>query len=205
MAYPTDEQLGTYDALMYTGSAANAFDDVDWINTLVAFTARVIDSHPALKLIAICFGHQIIARALGASCVRNHRWEVGPTQLTLTPLAQSLFATDSLTIQQMHRDHVPSLPPSTLPLASTPTSPIQAFVRFFPSSQSQSLNNVHILSIQGHPEFTEPIVSHLVSARAKSGVIPPDVAADYHTRREWPNDGVRILGKAIWAVLGQPD
>ncbi|KAG5717136.1 putative glutamine amidotransferase-like protein C13C5.04, partial [Termitomyces sp. T112] len=132
MAYPTDEQLGTYDALMYTGSAANAFDDVDWINTLVAFTARVIDSHPALKLIAICFGHQIIARALGASCVRNHRWEVGPTQLTLTPLAQSLFATDSLTIQQMHRDHVPSLPPSTLPLASTPTSPIQAFVRFFP-------------------------------------------------------------------------
>ncbi|KAG6877343.1 hypothetical protein C0993_008480, partial [Termitomyces sp. T159_Od127] len=140
MEYPTDDQLRTFDALMYTGSASNAFDDIEWINTLVAFTARVVHDHPTLKLIGICFGHQIIARALGGSCVRNDRWEIGPTSLDLTPLGKSLFSVDTLvrssftysacliphqTIQQMHRDHVPTLPPSFDLLASTPTSPVQ--------------------------------------------------------------------------------
>ncbi|KAG6902442.1 hypothetical protein C0995_016621 [Termitomyces sp. Mi166 len=225
MHYPTDDELATYDAVMYTGSASNAYDDIEWINTLVAFTARIIDAHPTLKLIGaslsfrviphappnpppqkgICFGHQIIARALGGSCVRNTAWEVGPTPLHLTPLGKSLFAVHSLTIQQMHRDHVPVLPSSNLHLlASTPTSPIQGFVRFFPTaSPSSPPSQIHILSLQFHPEFTEPIVSHLISIRAQSGIIPSDVASDYAQRRkQWPNDGVSVVGKAVWAVLG---
>ncbi|KAG6889383.1 hypothetical protein C0992_005515 [Termitomyces sp. T32_za158] len=203
MEYPSDDELGSFDALMYTGSASNAFDDAEWITTLVAFTARVVDEHPRLKLIGICFGHQIIARALGGSCVRNTRWEIGPTPLDLTPLGKSLFGVDTLTIQQMHRDHVPFLPSTLDLLASTPTSPIQGFVRFFPSSApTHTLANIHIFSVQGHPEFTEPIVSHLVAARAQSGIVPPDVAADYENRRNWANDGVGVVGRAVWRVLG---
>ncbi|KAG6894552.1 hypothetical protein C0993_011261 [Termitomyces sp. T159_Od127] len=183
--YPTDDQLRTFDALTYTGSG-------------------------------ICFGHQIIARVLGGSCVRNDRWEIGPTSLDLTTLGKSVFGVDTLVrssftysacliphqkIQQMHRDHAPTLPPSFDLLASSPTSPIQGSVRSFPSSP-HNLPNIHIFSVQGHPESTESIVSHLVSTRAQSGIITPDVASDYETRRDWQNDGVSIVGKAVWRVLG---
>lgn len=40
----------------------------------------------------ICFGHQIIARALGGECVPNGgRWEVGPTTLQLSDLGKKIF------------------------------------------------------------------------------------------------------------------
>ncbi|KAG6830590.1 hypothetical protein H0H87_007587 [Tephrocybe sp. NHM501043] len=209
MEYPSEEQLDGYDALMYTGSAANAYEDIEWINRLVAFTARVLRERPRLRIIGICFGHQIISRALGGSCVPNNGvWEVGPTPLDLTDLGKQLFGVDSLNIQQMHRDHVPSLPPSPSPdealhlLGSTSTSPIQGYITFFPSSQSQSLANTHIITVQGHPEFTEPIVSGIVAMRAAAGIISPEVVADAERRRWWQNDGVGVLGKAVWAVLG---
>ncbi|KAG6875411.1 hypothetical protein C0992_003964 [Termitomyces sp. T32_za158] len=75
------------------------------------------------------------------------------------------------TIQQMHHDHVPALPSTLDLLASTPMSPIQDFVRFPPSSP-RTFANIHIFSMQGHPEFTESIVSHLVAAHAQSGIVP---------------------------------
>lgn len=45
----------------------------------------------------ICFGHQIIARALGGECVPNGgRWELGPTALQLTDLGKRIFGSDEL-------------------------------------------------------------------------------------------------------------
>ena len=39
-----------------------------------------------------CFGHQIIARALGGECVPNDgKWEVGPTAMQLTAVGKQLF------------------------------------------------------------------------------------------------------------------
>lgn len=51
----------------------------------------------ALFTQGICFGHQIIARALGKDCVPNGgRWEVGPTKLDLTDVGKQVFGTDTL-------------------------------------------------------------------------------------------------------------
>ncbi|KAG6911004.1 hypothetical protein DXG01_005419 [Tephrocybe rancida] len=211
MEYPSEAQLDSYDALMYTGSAASAYEDIQWINALVSFTARVISERPKLKIIGICFGHQIIARALGGSCVPNNGvWEVGPTPLDLTDLGKKLFGVETLNIQQMHRDHVPSVPPS-LPsspsshlhlLGSTPISMNQGMISFFPDSPSQDLANAHIITLQGHPEFVEGIVQGIVTWRVAAGAMGPEVAADAERRRAWRNDGVGVLGKAVWGVLG---
>ena len=47
--------------------------------------------------LGICFGHQIIARALGGECVPNGgRWELGPTPLRLTDLGKRIFNSDEL-------------------------------------------------------------------------------------------------------------
>ncbi|KAG6843053.1 hypothetical protein H0H93_002431, partial [Arthromyces matolae] len=114
-----------------------------------------------------------------------------------------LFRVEELNIQQMHRDHVPSLPPSNdiHLLASTPISPIQGMAMFFPS-QPHTLQNTHILTLQGHPEFVQDIVDQLVELRSKSGIIPKDLAEEYFTvRREWRNDGVDVIGSAICTML----
>jgi hypothetical protein len=58
----------------------------------------VVFSSSALILVpGICFGHQIIARALGGECVPNDgRWELGPTPLQLTHLGKRIFGSDEL-------------------------------------------------------------------------------------------------------------
>ncbi|PPQ98594.1 hypothetical protein CVT26_013777 [Gymnopilus dilepis] len=90
--FPDLDQEDSYHAIILTGSAANAYDNLEWINTLVAYIQRIASSKPHIRLIGICFGHQIIARALGGQCVPNDgRWEVGPTQIALTPLGRRVF------------------------------------------------------------------------------------------------------------------
>jgi hypothetical protein len=45
----------------------------------------------------ICFGHQIVARAVGGECVPNSgKWEIGTTHVDLSPIGQSLFGSPTL-------------------------------------------------------------------------------------------------------------
>jgi len=205
MEYPSDDQLDSYDGILYTGSAASAYENLEWITKLVAFSARVVNEKPRIKIIGICFGHQIVGRALGGEVVPNNGvWEVGPTPIDLTDLGRRLFGVESLNIQQMHQDHVPVVPPTLQLLGSTPVSHNQGMVRFTSGTESeqQNLENVHIITLQGHPEFDEGIVSGIIEARTKSGVISAKVAADADRRKNWRNDGVAVLGKAVWRILG---
>lgn len=113
----------------------------------------------------------------------------------------------------MHRDHVPleSTPKGFELLGSTQLSPNQGMVRFLPgksipetaSSPPQELyDSIQILTTQGHPEFTEPIVTSLVEARSETGVIDAAAAKDCERRRFWRNDGVDTIGRVVWGVLG---
>ncbi|KAJ7182672.1 class I glutamine amidotransferase-like protein [Mycena crocata] len=206
MEYPTDTQLESYDGILITGSKASAYDDIAWINKLVDYTARVATAKPQIKLIGICFGHQIVARALGGRCVPNDgKWEVGPTPISLTGLGKEIFGVDSLYIEEMHQDHVPEVPPTFHLLGLTDVAQNQGMVRFnstdAPSSPI-SLSDIHILTVQGHPEFNEPIVTKIVAARTQSGIINAVTAADAERRANWQNDGVGVVAKAILGVYG---
>lgn len=104
-------------------------------------------------------------------------------------------------IQEMHRDHVPAVPPTLHLLGSTSISHNQGMVRFLPNT-SRRLEDVQILTVQGHPEYVEGIVSGLVAIRSQSGLIDAETAADAERRKNWRNDGVEVIGKVIWGVLG---
>lgn len=106
----------------------------------------------------------------------------------------------------MHRDHVLNVPPSFHLLGSSPTSYNQGMVRFSEASgtiPSTLLPPIQILTVQGHPEYTERIVTAVIKQRLRSGIISKEAAADAETRRFWRNDGVNVVGKAIWKVLLQ--
>jgi GMP synthase-like glutamine amidotransferase len=102
----------------------------------------------------------------------------------------------------MHRDHVPTVPPSFHLLGSSPTSYNQGRVRFSSGANpSAPLPSIQIITTQGHPEFNEPIITAIIEERMESGHISHEAAADAETRRFWKNDGVDIVGKAIWKIL----
>jgi GMP synthase-like glutamine amidotransferase len=51
--------------------------------------------------LGICFGHQVLSRALGGKCEPNihygaRQWETGVYELELTPIGKELFGTDHL-------------------------------------------------------------------------------------------------------------
>jgi len=201
--YP--DNIDDYRAIILTGSAASAYENLEWINRLVSFVRDVAQNKPHIKLIGICFGHQIIARAMGGECVPNDgKWEVGVTELDLTDVGKQLFGVAKLNLQQMHRDHVPAVPPSFHLLGSTPVAPNQGMVRFYEDSDGGNAKpeNVHVLTVQGHPEFTQRISEKIVDARASTGVLSKEVAEDARRRAAWRNDGVSIFGNVIWKVLG---
>ena len=66
---------------------------------------------------------------------------------------------------------------------------------------STPLPSIQIITIQGHPEFNEPIVTAVIEQRVQSGSISQEAAADAETRRFWKTDGVDIIGKTIWEIL----
>ena len=80
--YPDLQDLAenkTFDGIVITGSVASAYLDDPWILKLVEFV-QVMRSEPyrsQVHLVGVCFGHQIIARACGGTCIKNpNGWEV---------------------------------------------------------------------------------------------------------------------------------
>src|SRR5690606_5048905 len=106
---------------------------------------------------------------------------------TLFPLHPfpSSAKTHSLTteqrIQQMHRDEVKSLPPSSRRLASPPSCPVQAM--HLPG---------RYITVQGHPEFTADIVREVCEVRHNTGLFSDDMYEDAVERAGWGHDGVEI-------------
>lgn len=78
------------------GLEHDSFADVPWINKLVEFTQEVY-AQDRVRLIGICFGHQIIARALGVPVGRSDiGWEIAVCDVNLTEKGKELFGKEKL-------------------------------------------------------------------------------------------------------------
>ncbi|KAI0826643.1 class I glutamine amidotransferase-like protein [Trametes gibbosa] len=202
LVYPKD--VDEYDAVLLTGSAASAYENLEWINRLVDYVRFLADEKPYIRILGICFGHQIVARALGGECVPNGQWEIGVTKIELTAVGEKLFGVPTLNLEQMHRDHVPSVPPSFHLLGSTPVAPNQGMVRLYPFAPSPSAlspADVHIFTVQGHPEFRTQISREIVKVRHASGLLDNCLVADYERRADWRNDGPGVVGRTLWEMV----
>ncbi|KAL4887631.1 class I glutamine amidotransferase-like protein [Aspergillus karnatakaensis] len=177
----TYPDLEDFDAVLLTGSKHNSFEDHAWILKLVEFTQKAL-AHPRVKLLGICFGHQIIGRALGVEVGRNSAgWEIAVCDVDLTQKGREIFGVDKLKIQQMHRDIVYTYPRDVTSLGSSPRCEVQGMYK-----------EGKFITVQGHPEFSGDIMTEILELRAAAGVFDKEQAEDALNRAEKEHDGVRI-------------
>lgn len=92
-SYPA---LDDVDAVLITGSRHTAFESDPWIVNLVDFAKRAIESG-RVKTVGVCFGHQIIGRAMGAPLGKSDKgWEVAVTEVDLTDKGKEIFGLDKM-------------------------------------------------------------------------------------------------------------
>ncbi|KAI3393681.1 hypothetical protein diail_3818 [Diaporthe ilicicola] len=176
--YPDPQSI---DAVLITGSKHSAYADDDWIVRLTAYTRRLLDEG-RVRVLGVCFGHQIVARALGARVARSPSgWELSVTQVELTEEGKRVFRAEDLKIYQMHRDAVMEYQPGVIPLACTEQCPIQAM--YIPRL---------LLTVQGHPEFSQFIMSEFLQARHQAGKIRDGPFQDAKMRMMDEHDGVLV-------------
>ena len=89
------------DGWLITGSKHGVYEDHAWIPPLEAFIRDVYAA--GVPLIGVCFGHQIIAQALGGKVVKyDGGWSIGHTSYEIEGETRSLNA--------WHQDQVVELP-----------------------------------------------------------------------------------------------
>jgi GMP synthase-like glutamine amidotransferase len=135
-----DDQCQGY---IITGSTHDSYADIPWLHQLAEWI-RHCDQQKKL-LAGICFGHQIIALALGGKVEKSHKgWGLGISRNTLHQRPDWMNSDkDILQLLVSHQDQVIQLPPSVEVIASSDFCP------YFMLSKDN-----HILTVQGHPEFS---------------------------------------------------
>ncbi len=145
---------GACDGWIVPGSGESVYDDLDWLPQLTEWILGAIDAE--VPLVGVCFGHQLIAQALGALVAKSDGgWNVGAIDYdVLGESPGSAEMPDSFRILASHQDQVLELPPGATLLASAPSCPIAAY----------SIGD-HVYCVQGHPEFVPEQVASIYTSR----------------------------------------
>ncbi len=135
------DRVTDYDGYLVSGSPASVHDDDDWITRL---SALIVDGDAAgRRIVASCFGHQLVAISFGGSVERNeHGWCIGNYRLEITREFDWMDpCVASTCLYHFNRERVTRLPHGAVSFADSEHYPDFAFVL-----------GDNILSLQGHPE-----------------------------------------------------
>ena len=130
------------DGWLITGSAHSTYEARDYIAPLEEFIRNAYAG--GVPIAGICFGHQIMAQALGGEVEKfSGGWRIGPTDYTIGGKNCNLIA--------MHQDQVVKKPDDATVIAESDFCANAGFIY-----------KGRAISFQSHPEFTAQFTRDLI-------------------------------------------
>jgi GMP synthase (glutamine-hydrolysing) len=164
---------GAARAFIITGSSSYVTERAPWMLRAEAYLRELVAR--GAPVLGLCFGHQLLAKALGGDVCRNRRGrEIGTVTVTKTG-HDPLFAgvPDPFAANATHLESVERLPPGARVLASTALDPIAAY----------GIGD-HVRCVQFHPEMDAEAVRGYIAACAPAmraeGLDPDAVSEQAH-------------------------
>ncbi len=143
------------EAVLITGSPAGVYDPLPWMDPLRAFVRSAATAK--IPMVGVCFGHQVIADALGGVVQKSEKgWGVG--RHTYEIIERRPWMTDAgatLSLAASHQDQVIEPPRGAVTLARSKHT----------EHAMLAYDIAPIISVQGHPEFSDAFVGALYTAR----------------------------------------
>lgn len=182
-------------AVVITGSAAMVTDRADWSERTARWLPGVVAR--GIPVLGICYGHQLLAHALGGEVGANPRGrEIGVVDVELNeegardPLFDGIGP--SLRVSASHRQIVLRLPDGARRLASNALDPNQAFAF-----------GARAWGVQFHPEWDHEVVRAYLVERApilrEEGLDPDALLA-----RATPSDHGAAILRRFGTLVSSP-
>jgi GMP synthase-like glutamine amidotransferase len=166
------------DAYLITGAAAGVYDDLPWIEELIAFLRR---AKGQAKLVGICFGHQIMAEAFGGHVEKSSKgWGAGLHTYPIVSREPWMDGVSLVSVPASHQDQVVIQPPHSDVILSSAFTPYAGL----------AWRDQNAISFQFHPEF-EPAFAKALIALRYDRVPDPDAAI---ASLDAANDNARVGG-----------
>ena len=145
-----------------TGSAKSTYEDLEWIVELEILIKKAYEVRK--PILGICFGHQLIAQALGGLVEKNKLgWELGSSRICFndqgvsSPIFRNILKEDYFYMS--HQDVVTKLPRDAIELAFNEMG-----------NQAYQIGNF-IYGVQFHPEFPYNVAKKYADIRYQKGMI----------------------------------
>ena len=159
------------DGWVITGSRHGAYEDHPWIAPLELLIRDIQEA--GTPLIGVCFGHQIIAQALGGKVEKfKGGWAIGRTDYR--------FGDQAVTLNAWHQDQVTRLPEGAV-VTGTNDFCQNAMVAYGDT----------IWTVQAHPEYGNDFIQGLMKTRGK-GVVPDELMQAAADRQDAADDNAKI-------------
>ncbi|SDY82768.1 GMP synthase (glutamine-hydrolysing) [Jannaschia faecimaris] len=165
------------DGWLITGSRHGVYEDHTFIAPLEQFIRDIYVAD--IPLVGICFGHQIVAQALGGTVVKfDGGWALGRHEYTLA-------GGQTVVLNAWHQDQVIALPEVATRLAASP----------FCENAILAYGN-RAFTVQAHPEYSNDLIRDYVTVRRGTGTYPDDRMTQAEANTTLPTDDAK-LAKAI--------